>query len=109
MTQIKFSQLLKMKHDGLVFYALTNDLEEFKNYINDELNNKGIGKGSFEDKFNGIYEIFTKEGRRDIVFEFCEKPAIAIGKLAIMKIQLNGLVSWISDYVIIHRDEFKKR
>ena len=30
MTKIQFKQLLKMENDGLVFYGLTDELEDFK-------------------------------------------------------------------------------
>lgn len=106
MSEIKFNQLLKMKNDGLVFYGLSDDLEDFKNIINKELNEKNIGTGNFEDKFKQAYEIFTSNGRRDIVLEFADKPQFAIGKLAIWRIGLNGLASWISDYVVNSREDF---
>lgn len=106
MSEIKFNQLLKMKNDGLVFYGLSDDLEDFKKIINKELNEKNIGTGNFEDKFKQAYEIFTSNGRRDIVLEFADKPQFAIGKLAIWRIGLNGLASWISDYVVNSKRDF---
>lgn len=106
MTKIKFSTLLTIENDGLVFYGLTDDLEEFCEIINKDLNDKGIGSGSFNDKFKSAYEIYTKDNRRDIVFEFNENPKLKIGKLAIWRLQLNGLASWISDYVVNHRTDF---
>lgn len=107
MTQIQFNQLLQMKNDGLVFYGLTDEIEDFKKIINNELNKKELGTGTFENKFNGAYEIITQNGRRDIVLEFSDKPQIHIGKLAIWRLQLNGLASWISDYVVNHRCDFE--
>ncbi len=106
MTTTNFKTLKSEKNDGLVFYGLLDDLEEFKNVINDEINEKGIGTGTFEDKFKGIYELNVPNGRRDIVFIFNEKPSIHIGKLAMWRIQLNGLVSWKSDYIQNHKKEF---
>ena len=107
MTTIDFETLKKTKNDGLVFYGLTNELEEFKTFINDELNNKELGTGNFEDKFNGIYELNVPNGRRDIVFIFNDKPSINMGKLAIWRISLNGLASWISDYVVNRATDFE--
>lgn len=107
MPQIQFNQLLKMENDGLVFYGLADKLEDFKTIINKELNDKNIGTGNFEDKFKEAYEIYTQDGRRDIVLEFAEKPQFAIGKLAIWRIKLNGLASWVSDYVINSRRDFE--
>lgn len=107
MTQIQFNQLLKIKNDGLVFYGLADGIDDFKEIINKELNEKELGTGTFEDKFKGAYEIFTQNGRRDIVLEFSEKPQIHIGKLAIWRLQLNGLASWISDYVVNSRCDFE--
>lgn len=106
MAKINFETLLNIKNDGLVFYGLTDDLEEFCEIINKELNDKEIGTGSFNDKFKSAYEIYTKDNRRDIVFEFNEKPKLGIGKLAIWRLQLNGLASWISDYVVNRRSDF---
>ena len=83
MAQIQFNQLLKMENDGLVFYGLIDELENFKSIINKELNDKNIGTGNFEDKFKEAYEIYTQDGRRDIVLEFADKPKFAIGKVAI--------------------------
>ena len=107
MTTIDFETLKKTKNDGLVFYGLTDELEEFKTVINDELNNKGLGTGKFEDKFEGIYELNVPDGRRDIVFIFNDKPSIDMGKLAIWRIKLNGLASWISDYVVNRASDFE--
>ena len=107
MAQIQFNQLLKMENDGLVFYGLIDELENFKSIINKELNDKNIGTGNFEDKFKEAYEIYTQDGRRDIVLEFTDKPKFAIGKLAIWRIGLNGLASWVSDYVINSRRDFE--
>lgn len=107
MAQIQFNQLLKMKNDGLVFYGLTDDLEEFKTIINKELNDENIGAGNFEDKFKEAYEIYTQDGRRDIVLEFTDKPKFTMGKLAIWRIRLNGLASWVSDYVVNSRRDFE--
>ena len=107
MTAISFNQLLKIKNDGLVFYGLTDELESFSKIINDELNQKGIGTGNFEDKFKGVYEIITQDGGRDIVLEFAENPTIQIGKMAIWRLQLNGLASWISDYVVNRRSDYE--
>lgn len=107
MTVISFNQLTKIKNDGLVFYGLTDELKDFQEIINNEFNEKNLGSGSFEDKFKGIFEIITQNGRRDIVLEFAEKPNINIGRLAIWRLQLNGLASWISDYVINSRKEFE--
>lgn len=107
MTQIQFNQLLQMKNDGLVFYGLTDEIDDFKKIINNELNKKELGTGTFENKFNCAYEIITQNGRRDIVLEFSDKPQIHIGKLAIWRLQLNGLASWISDYVVNHRCDFE--
>lgn len=107
MAQIQFNQLLKMENDGLVFYGLIDELENFKSIINKELNDKNIGTGNFEDKFKEAYEIYTQDGRRDIVLEFVDKPKFAIGKLAIWRIGLNGLASWVSDYVVNSRRDFE--
>lgn len=107
MAQIQFNQLLKMENDGLVFYGLIDELENFKSIINKELNDKNIGTGNFEDKFKEAYEIYTQDGRRDIVLEFADKPKFAIGKLAIWRIGLNGLASWVSDYVVNSRRDFE--
>ena len=107
MAVITYNQLLNIKNDGLVFYGLLDDLESFRTIINDELNAKEIGTGTFEDKFKAAYEIFTQDGRRDIVFEFAEQPSIHIGKLAIWRLALNGLASWISDYVVNSRADFE--
>jgi len=90
MTTIDFQTLKKTKNDGLVFYGLTDELEEFKTVINNELNNNGLGTGTFEDKFEGIYELNVPDGRRDIVFIFKDEPSIDMGKLAIWRIKLNG-------------------
>ena len=107
MAQIQFNELLKMKNDGIVFYGLTDELNDFKEIINKELNEKSIGNGAFEDKFKEAYEIITQDKRRDIVFEFAEKPILSMGKLAIWRIQLNGLASWVSDYVVNRRSDFE--
>ena len=107
MTVISFNQLTKIKNDGLVFYGLTDELKDFQEIINNEFNEKNLGSGSFEDKFKEIFEIITQDGRRDIVLEFAEKPNINIGRLAIWRLQLNGLASWISDYVVNSRKEFE--
>ena len=107
MTAISFNQLLKMKNDGLVFYGLTDELDDFKEIINTDINENGAGTGSFTDKFTNAYEIITNEGRRDIVLEFNEKPNINMGKLAMWRLKLNGLASWISDYVENSRPEFE--
>ena len=107
MAQIQFNQLLKIKNDGLVFYGLSDNLEDFKKIINDEINKEQAGTGNFEDKFKEAYEIYTQDGRRDIVLEFAEKPQIIIGRLAIWRIKLNGLASWISDYVVNRRKDFE--
>ena len=107
MAKINFQTLKKTKNDGLVFYGLTDCLEEFKTVINNELNNNGLGTGTFEDKFEGIYELNVPDGRRDIVFIFKEKPSIDMGKLAIWRIKLNGLASWISDYVVNRASDFE--
>ena len=106
MTAISFNQLTKMKNDGLVFYGLLDELKDFKEIINNEFNENSLGSGSFEEKFKGIYEIITQDGRRDIVLEFEEKPNINIGRLAMWRLQLNGLASWISDYVVNHETDF---
>ena len=107
MATIDFETLKKTKKDGLVFYGLSDDLEEFKTVINNELNNNGLGTGTFEDKFDGIYELNVPDGRRDIVIIFKDKPSINIGKLAIWRINLNGLASWISDYIVNRASDFE--
>lgn len=60
MAQIQFNQLLKMENDGLVFYGLNDELEDFKTIINKELNNENIGTGNFEDKFKGHTKFILK-------------------------------------------------
>ena len=107
MAQIQFNQLLKIKNDGLVFYGLSDKLEDFKIIINNEINKEQAGTGKFEDKFKDAYEIYTQNGRRDIVLEFAEKPNITMGRLAIWRFKLNGLASWVSDYVVNNRDDFE--
>ena len=37
MAQIQFNQLLKIKNDGLVFYGLSDNLEDFKKIISAKL------------------------------------------------------------------------
>lgn len=106
MAQITFNKLSKIKNCGLVFYGLTDELEDFGKIINSELNQYTIGTGSFEDKFQDIYEIFTKNNRRDIVLVFKDKPSVDFGKLAIWRVKLNGLASWISDYVVNCKSDF---
>ena len=71
-----------------------------------EYNKKDITK-DIKDKFNGIYELIANDGRRDVVLEFAEKPNINIGKIAIWRVQLSGLVSWISDYVVNNQNDFE--
>lgn len=99
MATIDFTTLKTVKNDGLVFYGLTDELEDFKEIINKEINDAECGTGNFEDKFDGIYELQVPTGRRDIVLTFKENSKINMGKLAIWRISLNGLASWISDYV----------
>ena len=106
MTTIKFKELKNMKNDGLVFYGLSDDLEKLKIAINESINESGAGTGNFEDKFKNIYELHPNDGRRDIVMEFTDTPQITMGKLAIWKIKL-GFASWISDYVVNHKSDFK--
>jgi hypothetical protein len=96
-----------MENDGLVFYGLTDELENFKSIINKELNDENIGTGNFEDKFKGAYEIYTLGGRRDIVLEFKDKTELNLGKLAIWRLKLNGLASWVSDYIENSKEEFE--
>ncbi len=106
MTTIKFSELRNLENDGLVFYGLLDELEEFKEIINNEINKSECGTGNFEDKFDGIYELKVPNGRRDIVLSFKKNSTIKIGKLAIWRLSLNGLASWISDYVENRANDF---
>jgi hypothetical protein len=99
--EIKFSELKEThkESEGLVILGAGGDLNEWIDGITEELYKEKIVDSNKPSEHFDFLSLKTSGGRTDLLFEFKKDSKIAIGKLAIWRLQF-GDNSWLSDYFV---------
>lgn len=109
---VPFSHLAKLASkgfEGICFLGTGGELKEWINGINDLLNQEGVGQGTTQDKFQGVYSTKTSGGRIDLILIFKSKStAVNIGKMAMWRLRF-GDTSWLSDYVVNYKNQHESK
>lgn len=109
---VPFNHLVKLSNkgfEGICFLGTGGELKEWINGINDLLNQEGIGQGTTQDKFQGVYSTKTSGGRADLILIFKTKSAaVDIGKMAMWRLRF-GDTSWLSDYVVNYKNQHESK
>lgn len=85
--------------DGLVFFSVGNDVEQWIDGIAEKMFQDKITHTNYPDEiFESIYILETRNGRRDLVFIFNRDYDFDIQKLVMWKLTV-GSSAWVSDYI----------
>jgi len=97
---------LSKKGEGMVFLGAGGDPKDWIKGIGDFLKKQGASESGDPEKIFQSYHLgISTGGRRDLLMYFKKNPDIKMGRLAIVRLGMEGC-SWLSDFVINYADHY---